>query len=219
MKSGWNMRRRSGRWLLPALFCLMAVPAVAEDGPPAPTAFTLHATMVGDNPYHGGYDTTPYPVTLYARGKSTRVDFTGPADERGMLLHEADTRSGWLVSLNEGIAIPLDAPGLGELVVEPERPCQRMQARCQPAGNRYVAGRVVKGWRYRNADGRGPAGTSSGELWVDPEHGVILAYSGKKQGWDRRYEMEAMAVTYGPLSELLFELPESVAVPNEGERL
>ncbi|GAB3339009.1 hypothetical protein [Marilutibacter aestuarii] len=188
------------------------VPVAAEE--PAPVGFMMRATLIGDSPYRGGHDARPYPVTIHVQGPSTRLDFEGPAGEQGLLLHDAASGAGWLISLGEGIAVPLQSPGVGGLVVDPQQPCLHMRARCRPAGSRYVAGRSTKGWRYADADGRGPAGTSTGELWVDPAHGVVLAYSGRKRGWDRRYEMEAVTVRYGPQPEALFKLPDDVAVPD-----
>ncbi|MBB1088725.1 hypothetical protein H4F99_09505 [Lysobacter sp. SG-8] len=131
-------------------------------------------------------------------------------------MQDAETGSGWLISLGENIAVPLQAPVLGQLVVDPGQPCQHMRVQCRPSGRRYLAGRIVEGWRYRDAHGRGPAGTSDGEVWVDPEQGAVLAYSGRRRGWDRTYGMEASTITYGALPDALFTLPESVSIP-EGD--
>ncbi|MBB1060036.1 hypothetical protein [Marilutibacter spongiae] len=184
----------------------------AEAAPPP--SVSISATLVGDSPFGGLRQDAPQSVRLYARGDASRVDFKGPKGERAMLLREGAPGPGWMISLDRGIAIPTTAPGPGPLSVDPSKPCAGMGARCQKAGTRYVAGRVVQGWRYRGADGRGPAGTSEGELWVEPEHGVVLGYSGRRTGWDRVHSMEAASVSFEPLPEVLFKLPETVETPD-----
>jgi hypothetical protein len=207
-------RRRDFRFLLAVLLCgAFLGEGLAEE--PGKPAFTMQATMVGSNPFQSGYDGSAFPVTLYVTGEATRADFTGPNGERGMMLHDASTNEGWLISLDEGIALPIESPGMRDLLVDPQAPCAKFPGRCQPTRSRFVAGKPAKGWRYRNADGRGPGGTSDGEFWTDPEHGLVLAYRGRKRGWDRTYELWAESVSYGELPEVLFELPDVKVLDDE----
>lgn len=195
----------------------LASPAMAEElllAPPEP-AVQMQAVMVGANPFRPQGEPTEFPVTVYLQGDALRVDFAGPNGERGMLLHDAATRKGWLVSLEEGLAVPIGSAGFHELLVDPQDPCADLGLRCQPMGERFVADTLVTGWRYRNADGRGPGGTSDGNFWIDPAHGVILAYRGHTRDRERIHELRAVSAAYDPLPDVLFKLPETIAIPDD----
>lgn len=212
------MKPRGRHWCL--LWPVLAFPAMATEEPlvaPPEPAVQMQAVMVGANPFRPQGSPSEFPVTVYLQGDAVRVDFTGPNGERGLLLHDSESQRGWLVSLEEGVALPIGAAGFHDLWVDPQAPCADMGVRCQPMGERFVAGALASGWRYRNADGRGPGGTSDGDFWIDPSHGVILAYRGHMRDRDKVHELRAESVAYGPLPAVLFELPKTIAVPDDTE--
>lgn len=210
------MKRSGWRGSLLVVCLTLVPPAMAEEpfvAPPEP-AVRMQAVMTGANPFRPQGEPTEFPVTIYLQEDALRVDFAGPNGERGMLLHDAANRKGWLVSLEEGLAVPIGSAGFHELRVDPNDPCAALRLRCQPMGERFVGGTLAIGWRYRNAGARGPGGTSNGDFWVDPEHGVILAYRGQTRDRDV-HALRAVSVTHDPLPDVLFELPETIAVPDD----
>lgn len=198
-----------------SLLAMLPLAVVAEApggaGPdPATPAFTMQAFMIGANPFYAGEHGAPFPVTLYMQGDSTRMDFSGPSGQRGVMLHDGAAGKGLLISLDDGIVVPMESPGLADLLVDPEDPCAFSGYRCRPVEPRTVAGKSMPGWRYRGADGRGPGGTSEGEFWIDPSRGVVVAYRGLRDGWDRPYELHAISITYGQLPAAIFDAPQVV---------
>ena len=214
---------KPSEWCWCVLWLVLAIPAMAGE-PPAGTAANaaapavqMQAVMVGPNPFRPQGNSTEFPVTVYMQGEAVRVDFNGPNGERGLLLHDAASQNGWLVSLDEGRALPIGEAGFHDLRVDPRAPCQNIGVRCQPAGERFVAGVLASGWRYRNADGRGPGGTSNGDFWIDPVHGAVLAYRGRMRDRAKVREWRVKSVAYDPLPAVLFELPRTIAVPDDME--
>jgi|SRR5690606_4628711 len=177
----------------------------------------MEAQVTGDNPFRPGSNAS-FPARIHLQGPRLRIDVTGPEGQRVMLLRDDSVAAAWLVSLDEGLALPTDARGLGELFVDPEHPCEHLRVRCAPAGTRFVAGKSATGWRFRDARGRGPAGTSDGEFWIHPEEGVVVAYRGTRRGRDDTLSMEARSVSTAPLPEELFDLPEVVGLPKPAGR-
>ncbi len=206
-----------GLWLALVSPAMADEPLADAGGAPEKPALQMQAIMTGANPFKPQGRPSEFPVTVYLQGDAVRVDFAGPNGERGLMLHDAASQEGWLVSLEEGLAVPIGAAGLHELWVDPQEPCANIGVRCQPMGERFVAGTLATGWRYRNAEGRGPGGTSEGDFWLDAEHGVILAYRGRTRDRDHVHELRATSVTYGPLPAILFELPKTIAVPDNAE--
>lgn len=188
-----------------------AVPA-AQAGEAPVQGVMLRGVMVDRDPFQASAETRAFPVTVYLKGEASRVDFKGPAGERGMLL---DTGGGkrWLVAVDQGAALPVPGGGLGSLWLDPEAPCQEMKGRCEPTRRRYLAGVNAEGWRYRGAEGTGPAGTSDGKFWIDPGHGLVLGWEGYKRGRDEAYRFQADQFSREPLPDVLFQLPESAALP------
>lgn len=193
-----------------------ATAGAAEPKPKPEPMFTMKVMANSLNPYSTDGDGPMLPATLYFRGNASRIDFTGPHGQRGVMVHDAATNNGWLIDLRQSIALPINSPGFRDLTVDPQQPCAHLPARCEPGRSRFIAGQPIQGWRYSNARGRGPGGTSDGIFWSDPEHGVVLAYRGTKRGWDKTYEMHALSISYGNVPEALFELPEVVTVVDDG---
>lgn len=212
------MSRFNSCWCALGLWLAIAAVAAAQgpdtDASPDEPALRMQAVMTGANPFRPRDESAEFPVTVYLKGDAARVDFAGPDGERGMLLHDAATGKGWMVSLEQGLAVPIGSAGFHELRVDPNDPCAALRLRCQPMGERFVGGTLAIGWRYRNAGARGPGGTSNGDFWVDPEHGVILAYRGQTRDRDV-HALRAVSVTHDPLPDVLFELPETIAVPDD----
>jgi len=188
-----------------------AVLALQAHGAPV-QGFMLQGVMVDRDPFEASAKTRAFPVTLYLKGAASRVDFRGPTGERGMLLDTGEGKR-WLVAVDQAAALPVPAGGLGLLRLDPEAPCQGMKGRCAPIRRRFLAGVNAEGWRYRGADGTGPAGTSDGEFWIDPEHGLLLGWEGRKRGRSEAYRFHADRFSHEPLPDVLFQLPESAALP------
>lgn len=183
--------------------------------PPQPM-FTMKVVANGLNPYASPGEAPMLPATLHFRGAQSRIDFTGPDGQRGVLVHDAASNTGWLLDVRQGIALPIKSPGFRGLKVDPQHPCAHLDVRCKPGRSRFIAGQAVRGWRYRDAGGHGPGGTSDGVFWADPAHGVVLAYRGTKRGWDQVYEMRALSVSYADVPKTLFKLPKFVTVVDDG---
>ncbi len=167
----------------------------------------IKAIVVGHEGVGFNVGERPSPVTIHLNGERSRVDFNGRGAEAIHLLVDEQTRRGWIIDSGQSRAIPMVARGFGELLVDPEAPCARLGVRCRPVPSRVIAGVRAQGWRYMDADRRGPGGTSRGEFWVDPARGLILAYEGHRNGRSRTYRMQAMSVTPVEDADALFELP------------
>ena len=109
-----------------------------------------------------------------------------------------------------GLALPVPAPAWTGFRLDPAAPCAAMGARCEPGAVDVVANTLVRKWRYRNADGRGPDGTDSGTLWVDPRTGLLLAFRGRLAGRDDTRGYEVLSVESGELDDALFALPRTI---------
>lgn len=196
----------------------VAATAVACSAPTAMAGSTqgvvLHGVMVDHDPFQAAADTRAFPVTVYLKGKASRVDFEGPAGERGMLLDPAEGER-WLVALEQGAALPVPGGGLGALQRDPADPCRDMKGHCEPTKRRFVAGINAAGWLYRGAAGTGPAGTSDGKFWIDPDQGLVLAWEGRKRGRGETYRFQADRVSIDALPDVIFQLPESTVLPGE----
>jgi hypothetical protein len=152
-------------------------------------------------------------VTIRMRDNVTRIDTTGLDGSDVHVLAVAGEHRRWLVNESEGVAVPVASDSF-RLRVDAAAPCAQMQARCRRTGGDVVAGRMVQGWRYRRADGRGPDNTDQGELWVDPATGLVLAYrGGRDDGVTETREFRAVSVSLEPVPEELFRLPDGGSGP------
>lgn len=213
--------RRARAWVAVVAMCL-AAPAVAAgtDAGPAATGnegdegtIIVRARLTDHNPFVAGARRTQFPATTFFNGRRLRVDFAGPRGERGALLFDGDTGRGWLVHLDGGIALPLDAAAVRaftSLRIGDQDPCARLAPRCEPARPRFVAGHARPGYRFRDAGGRGPGGLSDGEFWVDGDLGVVVAYQASGRGARDAPEMEAEFLLVDSITPSYFDLPESV---------
>lgn len=148
------------------------------------------------------------PVTVYFREGAVRIDFHDAAGASYQLLLPGDGRPGWILDA-KGTALP--APNAAwPLVFDPDAPCagQGMFANCQSQGPGLVAGKNARHWRYRFSRNTGPGMTSRGDMWLDAETGLVLAYRGET-GVGLAQEWRVQSVSYGPLPEDTFDLPES----------
>jgi len=204
--------RRTGLVGRLALLVVGCAALAAPVGAASADGVVLHGVMVDRDPFEASAKTRAFPVTVYLKGAASRVDFKGPAGERGMLLDNGDGER-WLLAVDQGAAVPVPSGGLGSLRLDPDAPCRGMKGRCEPTRRRFLAGVNAEGWRYRGADGTGPAGTSDGEFWIDPQRGLLLAWEGRKRGRDESYRFHADQFSHEPLPDVLFQLPESAALP------
>lgn len=215
---------RAGRCLLACMLAAAAcAPALAvargasadgdaEAGEDAGTII-VRARLSDHNPFLPGTRRMEFPATTFLKGERLRVDFAGPAGERGSLIFDSATGQGWLVHLDDRIALPVDAAavrGFTSLLVDGTDPCARIGPRCEPVPPRFIAGGSRKGYRFRSAAGRGPGGLSDGEFWVDGSLGVVLAYRGVGRTAKDASRMEADFLTVDDIAASYFELPESV---------
>lgn len=200
-----------------ALLCaaVFAAPAPAREAASASAGdraarpdVTLHATSSGIGPFHRGG--TPMPLAVRMSGTRLRIDFTSPGEGHGYLLAHGGGRQAWLVSQAGQLALPVPAPVWAQFRVDPQAPCAGMGARCEPGAVDVVARRVVRQWRYRGADGRGPDGTDSGTLWVEPGTGLLLRFRGRVAGQRREHEFTVLSVTDDALDPAVFELPRTL---------
>ena len=170
--------------------------------------------MLSDhNPFMPGARRGRFPATIFLQGERLRVDFAGPAGERGALLFDRGTGQGWLVHLDQQVALPVDASAVrsvNPLRVDAADPCARLRPHCGPTGSRFIAGQARKGYRYRSAAGRGPGGTSDGEFWVDGPLGVLVAYRGTGRSGRDAPAMEADFLLVDEIEPAYFELPSTV---------
>lgn len=148
------------------------------------------------------------PATVYFREGAARIDFRDADGKSYRLLLPGHGQPGWILDA-KGAALP--APKAAwPLVFDPQAPCagQGMFANCQSQGPGLVAGQNARHWRYRFSRNIGPGLTSRGDMWLDAETGLVLAYSGET-GAGLPQEWRVQSVTYGPLPEGTFDLPES----------
>ena len=174
----------------------------------------LDVSLNDHNPFLAGAGRTRFRATILLREQHVRVDFSGPAGERGMLLHDGQAATGWLVDLDAQLAVPMPLAGevFARLRVDPEQPCAGFGVRCDPVPPRYVAGQSRRGYGFRNAAGRGPGGLSRGEFWVDEARGVILAYRATGRGVREAPAMDADLVSRQRIPESDFRLPDVIEV-------
>lgn len=208
----WQRARRS----IAALALGLATPAAMADVAPAADEGTIivRARITDHNPFVAGTRRSEFPATAFLHGQRLRVDFAGPRGERGALLFDGATGRGWLVHLDGGVALPLDANavrGFASLRVDMADPCAGLAPRCEPAPARFVAGRSRPGYRFRDAGGRGPGGLSDGAFWVDGDLGIVLAYEpGGRTGRDAP-AMEAEFLLVDEIAPSYFDLPGTVS--------
>lgn len=169
---------------------------------------TLHAVATGVGPVRRGGESIPLTVRM-ADGH-LRIDFKTPRGEDGYLLSRDGGTQAWLVSVPGQLAMPMPAPAWATFRLDPDAPCAAMRARCEPAQVDVLANRLVRAWRYRGADGRGPDGTDSGTLWVDPRTGLVLGFRGRVVGRDDTRELKVVSVEHGALDDALFTLPRTL---------
>lgn len=203
--------RRQRSWRCPLLVMLAAGGAAAEDQAPAapePPQAIVHAIAEGYGPVaaRGG---ASLPLTLRLRGDAARIEFSDPKGRDAYLLVSGPGREGWLVSVPGNVAMPLPRAGTA-FWFDPEAPCETLQATCSPAPGEVIAGRAARGWRYRNAAGRGPDGTDSGTLWVDAATGLLLGYRGKLSGRDEARSLRTVSVSYASVPADIFERPRNL---------
>lgn len=213
------------------LTCMLAVsacaPALAVGEPSSggdeldAGTIVLRARLFNHNPFLPGSRRSEFPVTAFLRGERLRIDFAGPTGERGALLFDSAAGQGWLVHLDDQVALPVDAgaaQGFSSLLVDGADPCARLRPRCEPASPRFIAGKSRRGFRFRSASGRGPGGLSDGEFWVDASLGVVVAYHGIGRGGKDLPAMEAQFLLRDDIAVSYFELPGTVTAYEGRER-
>ncbi|WP_052101310.1 hypothetical protein [Novilysobacter arseniciresistens] len=198
------MRRIAGiaLWL-----CLPLVPAGTAVAGEGAVDVILHARAAGIGPVRG--DAT-MPMTVRMSGSRLRIDFSIPGGDDGYLLADTAGNRAWLVSVDGDVALPVPSPAWAHFRLDPDAPCAHMGARCEAGAVDVIANRLVRRWRYRGADGRGPDGTDNGTLWVDPRSGLLMAFRGRLAGRDDVRGYEVFAVEHGALEASLFELPRTL---------
>lgn len=205
MKAG--LRRPILVTFLACLSVLHGLPGAGarEASTPGVDDFMLKAVVTGVDPATGREDST-YAVRAYVGAERTRIDLDLPGAERAYLLLDNATGNGWAISKDSDAALPVSIDSYRELVVDPAAPCAGMQVRCDPLGPRDMAGVRARGLRYTGARGRGPGGSDRGELWIDPDTGIVLGYDARtRDGRPRR--LRATGLSREALPAALFELP------------
>ena len=187
--------------MLVCLWGLATVPVAAA------ADVTLHARAIGIGPVRG---TEAMPMTVRLSESRLRIDFDIPRGGDGYLLADTAADQAWLISVSGDVALPVPAPAWTGFRLDPAAPCAAMGARCEPGAVDVVANTLVRKWRYRNADGRGPDGTDSGTLWVDPGTGLLLAFRGRLAGRDDTRGYDVLSVEAGELDDALFALPRTI---------
>lgn len=180
----------------------------AQDPGPPPLTFRIEAIVEGVSPATGLADTV-YGMTAYVGAERTRVDLDMPGTEGVYLLVDNATGVGWAIGKEQDAAMPVNADAYRELVLDPQAPCAGMRARCQPIGQRDIAGIRAQGVRYSGARAAGPGGSDRGQVWIDPASGLVLGYDGRTR--DRQVRrMRATDVQRQALPDALFELPAAL---------
>lgn len=195
-----------------ATLAFASCPVFAAGDGGEPPSLTLDALASGfgpAQPRHGGQMAA---ITLRIKGDAVRVDFRGDRGDSGYLLFDNRTRKGWFVAEGDGFALPMTQTGFEALLVDPSEPCARIQARCERTQGETIAGIAAEGWRYHNAGGRGPDGTSQGTFWMDPASGLMLAYRGQVAGQQNRREMRGLSLSRAPLADSVFHLSDRIPV-------
>ncbi len=198
-------RKPTLRTLLAAAVLLMCHQVFAADTPDV----TIDAVLVGSGLGHplGGDDVAA--ETIRIKGDRLRVDFDAGEGRRGRILRSGSGHA-WLLMSTSNRALPADHVPIAVITrLDPERPCWEPNLSCEKVDDRVVAGRRVRGWRYRHAEQGGPGGTDSGVFWVDAQYGFLLSYKGKDLAGKAR-SMEATSVRFAQLSDDEFAFPESV---------
>lgn len=149
------------------------------------------------------------PATVYFREGAVRIDFHDAGGKSYRLVLPGDDQPGWILDA-KGAVLPVPKAGW-PLVFDPQAPCagQGMFANCQSQGPGLVAGQNAKHWRYRFTRNSGPGLTSRGDMWLDTETGLVLAYRGET-GVGLQQEWRVSSVTYQALPEDMFDLPTGV---------
>lgn len=181
--------------------------AVADDTGTPVQDVTLYALATGIGPVRG--TGAAMPLTIRLHGTRVRIDFDGPRGEDGYLLSHGDSRA-WLVNERADVALPIHSTARTMFRADPTAPCAQIGARCEPGQHEVIAGQLVQAWRYRDADGRGPDGTESGTLWVEPRSGLVLAFRGRVAGRDQVKELRVTSMSRDALDASLFDLPRTL---------
>lgn len=146
------------------------------------------------------------PVTVFFRDAALRVQFEDATGARYNLILAEGAPTAWIVG-QQGGAMPV--PGMRwPLRFDPDQPCanQGMFADCQLMATGIYAGRPARQWRYRLTNGTGPGMTRQGQMWLDAQTGLVLAYRGKT-GLEEQQQWEVRHVRYGPQPDALFQAP------------
>lgn len=209
------------RWIAVLAACLVpGSGAWADDAGTRPDTIVLGGILTDHNPFQPGARRDGYRVTVFLEQARLRVDFAGPSGERGLLLHDLATGTGWLADLGSRRAIPVDASAVRSfsgLVVDPSDPCADLSLHCAPAPPRLIAGSSRRGYRFRDAAGRGPGGLSDGEFWVDASLGVVLAYRATGTRARKAPALQADFALLDAVPASYFELPD-VDIPDVARR-
>ena len=205
-KTGTTARRAHAAYITCLLALLCLPQARAQDPANAPPGdFMIEAVVTGVNPATGR-DGSTFSVKAYVGGERTRIDLGMPEADNAYIIVDNETGLGWVISKDRDAALPVSTDSYRELVVDPQAPCARMQARCEPLGYRGVAGVRAQGTRYAGARGRGSGGSDRGDMWVDPDSGLVVSYDGRTRDRKTR-RMRATQVRREALPGALFELP------------
>jgi len=209
------------RWIAALAACLLpGGGAWADDADPRPGTIVLGGILTDHNPFQPGARPDGFRVTVFLDQARLRVDFAGPSGERGVLLHDVAAGTGWLADLGSRRAIPVDASAMRSfsgLVVDPAAPCAGLPVRCAPAPARHIAGSSRRGYRFRDAGGRGPGGLSDGEFWTEASLGVVLAYRATGTRARHAPALQADFALVDALPASYFELPD-VDIPDAARR-
>lgn len=189
-----------------SIFCMSAV--LGPTGSAVASSALLDGVLTGPSPAGSGQVET-WRVRIYLQDGAVRTEFEGASGQSGVILSLAE-RGNWWLSDDGKQALPVQDGAPKHLLINADDPCASMggSARCERIQSRVIAGVLAQGWRYRQARGLGAGGSSRGELWVDSETGLVLAYRGHGRTRRERSSFQAGSVSYGPLSDSLFQLPE-----------
>ncbi len=147
------------------------------------------------------------PVTVHFRDDQFALTFTG-VDAREYRLLQVVAGAPLVMLDNRGGGLPLPRGKL-PLFVDPATPCggMGMMSDCRKLAEGIHSGRNAVHWAYRRANRAGPAGSDSGQMWVDSESGLLLSYTGMTLGGQEvRWQVDRVSYELQP--DALFELPE-----------